>query len=280
MIYLTTNKDGNNTEGIGAMVQYQLFCYSLAKKLNLGYYFTGFERLTHWQYYNITQEEFINDINEFFNLPSEKNIDIQAYETIPFFEFLKRGSLEGNFIVDVDPATLMKWGQKEINLIEESNWLKEFGANLTLKPELIDQTINQEDYNIAIHIRKYTKTDCDDSAIRDLYDQTKIQYYKNLIKSLIKHYPRNNLKIQIYGQGTKEEYTDLLSGDYVRLHIEQYPLTSLYHMIKSDIFVMANSSFSYIVSLLRSDKTFKKENFYHAVYPTIKTLNFKGEIVL
>ena len=75
-IYFTTNSNGNHTEGIGAMAQYQIICYVLSKLYNTEYYFTGFKNLTHYQYFDITQEQWCKDITDFFNFPISEVSDL------------------------------------------------------------------------------------------------------------------------------------------------------------------------------------------------------------
>jgi hypothetical protein len=66
-IFFTTSSDGLKREGIGATAQYQIICYILSKIYNTQFYFTGFKNLHHYQYFNITQEEWDQEITEFFN---------------------------------------------------------------------------------------------------------------------------------------------------------------------------------------------------------------------
>jgi hypothetical protein len=281
MIYLTTNSDGGNTEGIGAMAQYQIFCYCLARHLNVNYSFFGFKNLTHWQYYNVTQEKFETDVNKFFNFPNDIPSNIQDFEKVSISNIDQNiyNLINANrkLMIDITPAALMKYGQANIQKIEKNDWLKPLRSNIQIDSNLIDSDYKEQSFNVALHIRKYTKTDCDPSPIRDLYDDSKKEYYINLTGSIYEKYKHENLKIHIYAQGTEAEYI-FLKSDHVKFHIEEYPLISLYHMIKSNVFVMANSSLSYIASLYRDNITYKKSNFYHETYSSTKVLNQFGNI--
>jgi hypothetical protein len=283
MIYLTTNSDAGSTEGIGAMAQYQIFCYCLAKHLDVKYSFFGFKNLTHWQYYNVTQDMFDTDVNNFFNFPNETPANIQDFEKVSInnidqniYELVNTNR---NLIINIAPIALMKYGQSNIGKIEKNDWLKQLRSNVLIDSTLTDSDYKQQSFNVAVHIRKYTKTDCDPSPIRDLYDDSKKEYYNKLVGSIYEKYKHENLKIHIYAQGTEDEYL-FLKNDYVKLHIEEYPLISLYHMIKSDVLVMSNSSLSYIASLYRNNITYKKFNFYHTTYSNkMGLINPDGTII-
>ena len=283
MIYLTTDSDGGNTEGIGAMVQYQMFCYCLAKQFNVGFCFSGFKNFTHWQYYPITQEQFMEDVNRLFIFPTSVQLSSISmhHEKISVSnvsqDMFANTQTDRDIIVNVNAGALMRYGQENIAIIEKNEWLKQLESTITLDHDLIDPFYKKGNFNIAVHIRKYTKTDCDPAGCRDLYDASKNTYYNNLITCLLQKYEQHNPKIHIYAQGMEEEYTCLLRGNSVKLHIEEYPLVSLYHMIKSDIFIMSNSSLSYIASLYRQNITYKKHHFYHTTYKgNMNTLTPEG----
>jgi hypothetical protein len=282
MIYLSTNSDGNSTEGIGAMVQYQLFCYCLARHLNVEYTFSGFKNLNHWQYYGIEQNKFIDDVNNFFNIPSSQNKLPDDIEKITFhsidqnlFQLIKSNR---TVLIELTPHILMQYGQGNIIEIEKNRWIKDLQKYIN--PNLTDELNKESDFNIAVHIRKYTQTDCDPASVRDLYDVSKSQYYINLINDLTSLYADRQPRIHIFSQGHESDFKFLNDFKNVNLHIEEYPLISLYSMIKSDIFVMANSSLSYVASLYRDKCTYKKFNFYHETYrQNVNLISPTGKII-
>jgi len=57
----------------------------------------------------------------------------------------------------------------------------------------------------------------------------------------------------------------------VTLHLDEHPLTSLYHMIKSDIRVMSNSSMSYLAALYSQGLSIARDNFPHKTLNTVYT---------
>jgi len=137
-IYFTTNSDGNDTEGIGAMAQYQIICYTLSKLYDTNFYFTGFKNLTHHQYFNITKEQWVSDIDTFFNfkksnvlhLPVVKFSDINE----PLHEFLIKND---NLIVfGFEPST-----ECHNSFTYENNSMrKKFPECVFIEPDRINKT--------------------------------------------------------------------------------------------------------------------------------------------
>ena len=257
MIYFTTNSDGNHTEGIGAMAQYQIICYVLSKLYNVNFYFTGFKNLTHYQYFDITQEQWCKDITNFFNLPTSKDLDLPTINfhqlDIELDDFINNN----NVIINFEPHYLLSFMDNYIDNDEMQNILIELKKNIILNNNL--KYFDKEKQNIAIHIRKYTQTDCDLNPRREYFDESKKDYYINLINKL----DNNKVDFHIYSQGKEEEF-NFLNKNNIKLHIEENPLVSLYHMINSDIFITANSSLSYIAHLLGNHKQcFVRDTFFH-----------------
>ena len=77
-------------------------------------------------------------------------------------------------------------------------------------------------------------------------------------------------EFHIYSQGDESQFETFLNlGWNVTLHLDEHPLTSLYHMIKSDIRVMSNSSMSYLSSLYGQGLSIARDNFPHATLNTV-----------
>lgn len=257
MIYFTTNSDGNNTEGIGAMAQYQIICYCLSQLYNTNFYFTGFKNLTHYQYFDIPQNQWCGDITNFFNLPISKEINLpiigfhQLNEDLELFI-----NKNNNIIINFESNYLMSFIDSFIDNEDIQCILKTLGNNVVLKDEL--KYFSKEKQNVAIHIRRFMPTDCDPNPRRELFDKSKENYYIDLMNQL-----NNNSEFHIYSQGKEEDFI-FLKKDNVVLHIEENPLVSLYHMIKADILVTANSSLSYVAHLLGNHKKcFVRDTFFH-----------------
>jgi hypothetical protein len=257
MIYFTTNSDGNHTEGIGAMAQYQIVCYVLSKLYNTEYYFTGFKNLTHYQYFDITQDQFNQDINNFFNFPIQKlDLPIINFTDInqDLEEFIKTND---EIIINFPSSHLMSFIDCYIDDKNIINILNTIHPNIKLDDSF--KYYDKEKTNIAIHIRKYTETDCDLNPRREYFNKDKQHFYLELIKNL----NTPNTEFHIYSQGEEKDF-DFLKRNNIFLHIEENPLISLYHMINSDILVTANSSLSYIAHLIGShEKCYVRDTFFH-----------------
>lgn len=174
-IYLATSSDGKHTEGIGAMVQYQMACYAAAKMYNVKYAFLGFKNLTHYQYFDITQQKFCDDINLFFSLPNEfdrsEDYDVMNFDRVDndLLDYVKNHNMEDNIICFISPSGLMRFLENNIKQIEENGWIKNLKSYVKC-PIDIDENKNLK---VAIHVRKFTHTDCDTNPIRDYFDLSK-----------------------------------------------------------------------------------------------------------
>lgn len=253
MVYLKTNGDGGNTEGLGALAQYQLFTYALAKMHDCGFVFDGFKNLQHYQYNNVTQEKFSADASSFFNLVSDKAEGrcerVRSLATL--YELL---SVKENLTLELDWCCFGQIMNNPVIIrdIEQQGLIK----NLPLSFDVQQVYFNPGKPKIAIHIRKFTGTDCDRSPVREVFTDQRRDFYQNLIHNISEII---DAEFHIFSQGIASDYAFLNSANVV-MHIEEYPIISLYHMIHSDVLVMANSSFSYIAHLLGHPITFLRQN--------------------
>jgi hypothetical protein len=257
-LLLTTTSDGKHTEGIGAMAQYQIICYVLSKIYNVGFYFEGFKNLTHYQYFNITPSQWDKNINNFFNFPISPKLNL------PIIDFeATNGDINSlinqDLILNIQPKYLSQFMDNYIDNTEVTSVLQEISKSINFDSEL--SYFNPHKNNIAIHIRRYTQTDCDQNPRREYFDNNKENYYILKIKEL----NNNNSEFHIYSQGQESDFEFLKQvGDNIILHIEENPLISLYHMINADVLFTANSSLSYIAHLLGNHKQcFVRDTFFH-----------------
>jgi hypothetical protein len=265
-IYLSTSSDGCNTDGIGVMVQSQLFVKALSEIFNCNYKFNKFTNFTHYQYFNITQENFMNDINQFFNLQENqeklcKKVEISTEEELN--QHLKNPPKE-DIELSLYSGLVTRLGQKYLEEFESKNSIKKIKEKFNFK-NLSDTS----KFRIAIHIRIFTHTDCDLSSFRDYFTLEKQEYYINLLESLREIYKEKNPQFEIYSQGNSDLFNFLKEKD-TSFFIEEYPIYTIEKMLTSDVFVMANSSLSYIVHLLRDKITYCKQGFYHKTYNNLK----------
>jgi hypothetical protein len=121
-IYFTTNSDGNNTEGIGAMAQYQIICCVLSKLYGVNFYFKGFKNLTHYQYFDTTQEEWSNGVTKFFNFDTTRDLNLKNIDfsdiRCTLEEFISTNS---NLIINFEPHFLLEFMDSYIDTPEIKN---------------------------------------------------------------------------------------------------------------------------------------------------------------
>lgn len=289
MIFLSTNSDGKNTEGIGAMVMTQILCYALAKKMNVGFYFQKFKNFTHFQYHNISQDSFMNDINEFFNLPSEIN-ENQISKTIFYKSIdenqiskLKKDYEHEDVVIQIEERYLLKNAKSIVDYADKSSIIRSLAKRLNLKNEYQNKEFSKTEKNISVHIRKYTQTDCCSSPKRDLFDKSKEDFYTFLLKNISNLHRNKKLHFRIYAQGDESEYFFLKNSinekDKISFYVEEYPIISLYYMIHSDELVMANSAFSWIAHLYGShEMTYVKHKFDAPLYAGKKLIGLNGNL--
>ena len=66
----------------------------------------------------------------------------------------------------------------------------------------------------------------------------------------------------------------------INIHIDEHPISDLYHMIYADSFIMANSAFSYIASFFRNELTYVRDNFWCFTYPSTIKVDYNFNIPL
>lgn len=265
-VYLRTASDGIGIEGIGALIQYQLFCYGLSRILDCGYLFEGFKNLQHYQYFNITQEKFTGEVNEFFNLPKRSIVgsktSINDLESL-YAHVRNKGDLEPEIVeLTLDFLGRALYDNDIVEKMEKGDLLAPLKYRLFLNrhPNYIDPN----KFFVAVHIRKYTRTDCDESEKREYFDSKRHQFYLNVISKLKTIVPA--AEFHIYSQGDLKDFDFLKDLGNIHFHIEEYPIVSIYHMVHANILVMANSSMSYVAHLLGNPITLARDNFWHPLY--------------
>ena len=243
---ISTPSTGNDTEGIGALAQYQLFALGYAVATNAPFKFKPFESLQHYQHCGVTQEEFCEDTNN-------------------LFKFMKEFSAPNEDDLELTPKFLMSFGQGNLPLIQES--LKPYNLHI----EENQKYFSNSDINVALHLRTYTNTDCCTASVREYLtaDNSALltEYYSNVMNKIKEVYYNENIVLHVYGQGTEKSHKFLeeVHGN-IQYHIDEYPPITLYHMTNADILLMANSSFSYVPHLFNKTFSIAKKTFHHTLH--------------
>tara|TARA_R110000868_G_scaffold28093_1_gene105739 strand:+ start:3684 stop:4586 length:903 start_codon:yes stop_codon:yes gene_type:complete len=287
-IYLHTNSDGEKSqgyinsgknEGIGAISQYQILLYAVCKKFKVEFYNSGFKNIGHSTYSEYSQEEWDNSFTNFFNLSTNKIIENQISftkideELISFIETHINDSKD--FLIYLDPEEVLRYSQSIIDEIYQKKYLIDLKNNFNFN----QQYFSNQELNISLHIRCINPEDVMFQDIRELYTSKEKFRYINLINYLKKVCTNEKVNLHIYSQGEDKNFLNILNCEEdnfkVTLHLNQNPISDIYHMCYSDLFIMSNSSFSWIVHLLNYNPTLVRNNFWHSTYPNTLKLDEK-----
>ncbi len=270
-IYLKTNSDGVGTEGIGAMAQYQIHAYAISKINNIKYAFFGFKNFQHYQNNLVTQQQFCEDINNFFNFPNELNnnvYDVYELSSISNISLLKEQfkNHDRDIVLELPSSLIMPHADSNIHNENYTNHIKNLRKNLYIKED--KKYFDKNTKNIAIHIRVKNNFDICNSQSREYFlESDKYKILNILSQSIKKFFNNEKVSIHVYSQGLIEnfEFINILKNENIQIifHIEEYPIISLYHMIESDLLIMSNSSFSYIAHLFSNNICLTRKSFYH-----------------
>lgn len=284
MIYLFTKADGKQTEGIGAVSQCQIHTYTLSKMLGVGFASTKFENLQHYQEYD-TQENFSNDVTNFFNFPNqiEPPSDVVKFEHVDqtFLDFIEKNRNGDDIYVEISNKDLIR-----VAISNTDKWSSVI-PDLSKLVSIDDSKkyFDEDKLNISLHITNFIEgRDNDRTAQREQFEQgnRKEKYYIDLLQKFDDIFNRRGRTLfvdkeyHIYSRSQTpgdlsqfEAFTKL--GLPIKFHVDEHPLTSLYHLIQSDVKVLSNSSFSYMAALYGDGLNIVRDNFfcklpYNAIY--------------
>ena len=284
MIYLFTKADGKQTEGIGAVAQCQIHTYTLSKMLGVGFASTKFENLQHYQEYD-TQENFSNDVTNFFNFPNqiEPPSDAVKFDHVDqtFLDFIEKNRNGDDIYVEISNKDLIR-----VAISNTEKWSSVI-PDLSKLVSIDDSKkyFDEDKLNISLHITNFIEgRDNDRTAQREQFVQgnRKEKYYIDLLQKFDDIFNKRGRTLfvdkeyHIYSRSQTpgdlsqfEAFSKL--GLPIKFHIDEHPLTSLYHLIQSDVKVLSNSSFSYMAALYGHGLNVVRDNFfcklpYNAVY--------------
>ena len=144
---------------------------------------------------------------------------------------------------------------------------------------------------MSLHITNFIEgRDNDRSTSREQFIQgnDKEKYYINLLQKFDKILNDKNNRASsvekeyhIYSRsqtpGDLEQFDAFTKlGLPIQFHIDEHPLTSLYHLIHSDIKVLSNSSFSYISAIYGDGLSIARDNFHHKIPENVIYSDYDG----
>jgi hypothetical protein len=248
-----TRFDGNHNEGIGSILQSQLHLYAYCKMNGFEPNLVKLSNISHFQYIDKESKEYDEDFNN-------------------FFAFLNSDKPDGDY---VDPNWLIRdWGEqfneeKKIYINELSNKIFYNGQNY----------FDKSKKTLSVHIRNINPEDVCFDSNREYYSESKRKYFINLIKNINNIYS-NDLDIHIFSQGNEEDFRIFKENFNCNLHINDNVITTLHHLINSNILVTSNSSFSWCSHLLGINQiVYSRENFFHSWYPNTIKVNNNGDLI-
>mgnify|MGYP001257478864 FL=1 len=290
-MYIFNKADGKQTEGIGAVAQCQIHTYTLSKMLNVGYVSTNFKNLQHYQEHS-TQEKFCEDVTKFFNFPNSQAIesvdDSVYFERVDqnFVDFVKKNQKDDDLYVEIGNIDLMRIADNNYQIWKP--FIKELSPLVFFDQD--KYYYDDEKLNIALHITNFIEgRDNDRSLSREQFVQgnKKEQYYINLLQKFDQIFNKDSKtgslekEYHIYSRSQTpgdltqfESFTKL--GLPIKFHIDEHPLTSLYHLIKSDVKVLSNSSFSYISAIYGEGVSIARTNFHHKIPDNVIYSEYDG----
>jgi len=268
--------DGKNTEGIGSVVYYHILLNIFTQYLDVKHSFPGFINLSHYSYTNHSSKDWNDSFTKFFNFPVLKKADeIVVFnevnsELLAFIE--NNRDTDKEILVDLQHAHVSLMNYCSDKMIEI--FTKERIDNV--RCNLVYDGINYftGDTNICLHIRSGNPNDIPGELIanhREIYNPIRdFSRYENLISILKKKYSDKKVSFHIHSQGPIENFLNFLNltteNFSVIMHLNDHPVSDIYHMSHADLLIMANSSFSLIASLMNSNPTIVRDNFWHFTY--------------
>jgi hypothetical protein len=269
-----------NREGIGSLFQYILSCYFISKIHNLKFVYTPINNIEHmiWDGYD-SQEKWdemwnnyivtvflpkddvilINNLNKDIKIINN-SLDFNKYENTLFVLdtfYIGKSYLDNNLNIHTNIMEKLI-----INYINNNNIISYYDKNKI---------------NIGVHIRRYTQTDCDPGAPRELYlkgGETDLYFYSLILKLLELLKSKNRkIEVHIYSQISKNEENDIFDHYFnfqnenvkIILHKGDNTVSDLYHMINSDILLLSKSSFSAIANYYSKGICIIKNSFWHTL---------------
>lgn len=286
-IYLGRNKPLlYETEGIGSTIQWDLLLKYIANALEVNHHAIKFENISHYQYTKYSKNEWNNLINNFFNFDNISNYE-NNYEIIHSEDLdprilnilqTNRNSNKNYLLLINNEKSIQDFCDVAKNFIFSEENIKNVRKSLNY----IGKKHFREGINVAYHLRNTNQKDVDFIDVREYFNIPQNQYlyherFKNIVTFLNNSFINKKINIHIYSQGNIEEFKYFMDYENknikIYLHLNEDPTSDIYHMAYADILFMANSSFSYLASLLNPNLVFIRDNWWQLKVPNSILIN-------
>jgi hypothetical protein len=294
--------NGKNQEGIGSCFQYHILLNILCQYLGVEYSFPegGLFDIAHYSYSGYSSEEWASSYIKFFNFPKLENpdkiikfsIDDIGTRTFPIHDgrmtiekqidtelltFIHENrNTEEKILIDLDHshATITQFCSNRVKEIFTKERVDTLRNNLIFD----GKTYFDDNINISWHIRSANPEDLPSEIVnpsREIYNQENdFLRFKNLVNFLKENLRGEKANLHIHSQGENGNFSKLLDLEeenfHINLHLDEHPISDLYHMSNSDLLIMANSAFSWMASLMNSNQTIVRDNFHFFTHNSLK----------
>jgi hypothetical protein len=133
---------------------------------------------------------------------------------------------------------------------------------------------------IAVHIRSINPQDNCYNPNRELYSESKRDYFLCLLQNIKDNHDHNEkLDIHIFSQGNPKYFDCFEEIHDAKLHINDNLVNTFYHLITANILLTSNSSMSWAAHLYGQNKlVYSRDNFFHSWYPSTKLVDYYGNL--
>lgn len=287
MLYLTCRLDGSKIydprqkEGAGSLLQFIVVSYLVSLRYKVAYHYTPIINIGHRETFNVSQEEWDSAWNEYIRSSFVKSsdpgvVDLEVLTTISSLPVELQRFMDDtrSILINLDWRELKKHLDQDISLLLTAR--ESLLETYTISPGTPKTYFDSTKRNISIHIRRYSATDCDPNPCRELYQPGSeiSDYFMDLVKGLLAS-SKDSLSIHIHSQGSRDDFAEFVKLDptIVQLHIDEHPITTLHHLIISDVLVMSKSSFSLIANYYSQGTSILRPGFWHQVHPDTVIIN-------
>lgn len=276
-IFLETNTNGFDAEGIGSVAQWNILLAALAQDLEVEFCADPFSNLNHYQYNGFSSKDWSDLFTKFFNFKTrnasnkliEYNGDINGLQNLinTSNEDLTI-NLSKQFIVNNCFSRITEFGDK--------GYFTNIRNNLVFEDDVY---FDKNYLNISLHLRSTNPGDIppDCPAMETFGVWLGEDKICNLIDQLKQKYYNSKVRLYIHSQGDSEKFSMVQNKSteefQVILKLNELPTRDLYHMSYSDVLILARSSYSWIAHLLNDNLTIARDNFHQPLKSGIIFLN-------
>ncbi len=263
--------DKNHCEGFGSIFQSEVFAFMYAKYHHKPYFRTKFKL------YN-----------------GHGNTDQQnEKEQYHFFDFLNSSLSQTDFkLVNINFNESYKFISNLTSIQRDSliNTVRE--AYINSKEKVINQQKDKE-YKIALHLRSFSNGDvmfsldslpwqCFNYDYGLKFNNPKFYsiFYSDIVHLILKSIPEEaDKKVTIYSTGNISSFEDIKNriNSNLEIKLNNNVLDDFIELVNSDYLILAQSSLSYLASILHVGPKYIREGFRH--FTTSDTVIIKDNII-